>query len=57
MEKTWEEFWATGKITDYLVYCKDKQEENIVKKEYKTNDAVSCVDRHCVKSDACGRLR
>lgn len=20
MEKTWEEFWATGKVTDYLNY-------------------------------------
>lgn len=20
MEKTWDEFWATGKVTDYLAY-------------------------------------
>ena len=21
MEKTWETFWKTGKVTDYLTYC------------------------------------
>lgn len=31
MEKTWDDFWATGKVTDYLAYCScketDKREE------------------------------
>lgn len=27
MEKTWDVFWQTGKVTDYLNYCTDKIDE------------------------------
>lgn len=27
MEKTWDVFWRTGKVTDYLNYCTDKMDK------------------------------
>ena len=27
MEKTWDVFWQTGKVTDYLNYCTDKMDK------------------------------
>ena len=27
MEKTWETFWTTGKVTDYLTYRKEVTDE------------------------------
>lgn len=39
MEKTWDEFWATGKVTDYLAY------RNAV------SDSGKKQDRETVRSD------
>lgn len=26
MEKTWKDFWMTGKVSDYLAYCSARDE-------------------------------
>lgn len=38
MEKTWDEFWATGKVTDYLAY------RNVVSDSYKRRDKETGED-------------
>ena len=54
MEKTWETFWKTGKVTDYLTYC------NIVSDTFsqrqgkrKENGTVRNRDGHGFDSHAC----
>ena len=57
MEKTWETFWTTGKVTDYLAYRSSNscgvQEEQ---KEQRNDGTVSSVDRYGSDSHAGGRL-
>lgn len=52
MEKTWEEFYRTGKITDYLEYRNSVKEDTRNLKEYKSDDAGSCTNRHGFDSNA-----
>ncbi len=51
-EKTWDDFWATGKIEDYLSYrsCAGNDEEH--KKECKTHGTVSGSDGDGAKHNA-----
>ena len=52
MEKNWEEFYRTGKITDYLEYRNSIKEDTRNLKEYKSDDAGSCTNRHGFDSNA-----
>lgn len=49
MEKTWEEFCMTGKVTDYLSYrssyTAEERNESEGKRERISYGTVSCVDR------------
>ena len=40
MEKSWENFWATGKVEDYLAYCNYHVEEQ----QYKEKDILTSCD-------------
>ncbi len=53
MEKTWENFWLTGKVTDYLEY-RNKAEAVLQQKEEKNTDGTSSfVDRYGTEGNAC----
>lgn len=60
MEKTWETFWTTGKVTDYLAYCSvstDRQEkEQTGQREQGTYGTAGGVDGYGFDSHAGGRL-
>ena len=43
MEKTWETFWTTGKVTDYLTYRNEQQKY----------ESVCDSDGHGFNSHAC----
>ncbi|MGN1166104.1 MAG: hypothetical protein ACI4S2_06760 [Lachnospiraceae bacterium] len=50
MEKNWEAFWMTGKVTDYLAYCDDKRHNcQDVQREQMSYGTISCVDGHSPK--------
>ena len=40
MEKSWENFWTTGKVEDYLNYCNTDREE----KDERLDGTISCFD-------------
>ncbi len=44
MEKSWENFWTTGKVEDYLTYRNRVDEEDKEEKENKVNGTVSDSD-------------
>lgn len=46
MEKTWEEFIKTGKVTDYLEYRNSVKDDMEKTKEHLSDGAGSCFDRH-----------
>ena len=48
MEKTWNTFWETGRIDDYLKICREQ--------EVRQNGAEPCNDRNGFKCDADWRL-
>ena len=50
MEKTWNTFWETGRIDDYLEICREKEQE------VRQNGAEPCNDRNGFKCDADWRL-
>ena len=50
MEKSWENFWTTGKIEDYLTYCN-------VEKDERLDGTVSSCDRDGAFDHADFRLR
>lgn len=55
MEKTWEDFCMTGKVTDYLAYRNCMmygQEESQEKKEQISDGTVGGVDRNGFNSHA-----
>lgn len=45
MEKTWETFWVTGKVEDYLSYCNSLLDEKDDKKELGADGTVGATDR------------
>ena len=55
MEKTWEDFWTTGKVTDYLAYrgCTDAvYEPQKEQKEQMAYGTAGGVDRDGFNSHA-----
>jgi hypothetical protein len=57
MEKTWERFWQTGKVTDYLAYCgTGTAGTQMEQKEQKTYGTAGGIDRDGLKCHAGGRL-
>ncbi len=55
MEKTWEDFYRTGKVTDYLSYRNSVKEES-AKEQGETDVRGSSDDRHGAKGHAHWRL-
>lgn len=58
MEKTWETFWTTGKVTDYLTYRNEVTDvaESVGgygQKEQQKYESVSDSDGHGFNSHAC----
>ena len=57
MEKTWDVFWQTGKVTDYLNYCTDKMEnEEPAGRKTKKYVTTGGTDRHCFNGYADRRI-
>ena len=54
MEKTWNTFWETGRIDDYLKICREKESDR--EQEVRQNGAEPCSDRNGFKCDADRRL-
>ncbi len=60
MEETWETFWTTGKVTDYLAYCSVNEEQK--KKEQEEQEGQRAYgksggfDGYGFESYAGGRL-
>ena len=52
MEKTWEDFCRTGKVTDYLKYVNSEKEQRR-DKEWEKDVTVGCVDRDGIDRNAC----
>ena len=48
MEKTWNDFWVTGKVEDYLSYKSSTKDEweNQTEKDQDIHGTVSSVDRN-----------
>ena len=46
MEKSWENFWTTGKVEDYLTYRNRVDEEDKKKEEDRVNGTVGGRDRN-----------
>lgn len=44
MEKTWDDFWASGKVTDYLTYRNSVSDQESVRKEQKGNGTAGKGD-------------
>ena len=58
MEKTWENFWATGKVTDYLTYRNrvldnGSCDRSRVQEKQKDNGTVRDRDGHGSFGNAC----
>lgn len=51
MEKSWNTFWETGKIDDYLKICAEKE-----KREERQNGTEPSVDRDGLKGNADWRV-
>lgn len=51
MEKEWKEFWATGKVKDYLAY-KDCFKEKKMKEDPTVHETVNHSDRDGNRSHA-----
>lgn len=59
MEKTWDDFYKSGKVTDYLRYrnaISDTAEEQRYQEEQRNNGADSCAYRDGTDGHAGGRL-
>ena len=54
MEKTWNTFWETGRIDDYLKICREKESDR--EQVVRQNGAEPCNDRNGFKCDADWRL-
>lgn len=57
MEKTWDDFYKSGKVTDYLRYrnvITDPEEKERYQEEQSYNVADGCVDRDGADSHARG---
>ena len=53
MEKTWEDFWKTGRVTDYLAYCNSTKDRNSDSQKDSNKDGTdSCIDRDGLKFHA-----
>ncbi len=53
MEKTWDTFWKTGKVDDYLNLCRNTKDSTENKeRNTKQNGTESCSDRDGLKCDA-----
>lgn len=52
MEKTWEDFWTSGKVTDYLSYRNSIAQEQKEQKEQDIHGTGSGVYRDGVKCHA-----
>ena len=53
MEKTWNTFWETGRIDDYLEICREKESDR--EQEVRQNGAEPCSDRNGFKCCSRGR--
>lgn len=51
MEETWNTFWETGKVNDYLKVCEEREEQ-----EVRQNGTKPDNDRHGFKCDANWRI-
>lgn len=58
MEKTWETFWTTGKVTDYLAYvnvnAEQSKKERTGQKEQEAYGTAGGFDGYGFDSHACG---
>lgn len=52
MEKTWEEFYQSGKVTDYLKYRNSIESDSKKAKEQTSDGRDGCTDRHGFDSHA-----
>ena len=52
MEKSWENFWTTGKVEDYLTYRNRVDEEDKKKEENKVHGTIGDCDRNGSKHHA-----
>ena len=52
MEKTWEDFWTSGKVTDYLSYRNSTGEQTTQQKEQQTDGAGTRTDGNGFKYHA-----
>ena len=52
MEKSWENFWTTGKVEDYLTYRNRVDEEDKKKEENKGHGTIGDCDRNGSKHHA-----
>ena len=52
MEKSWENFWTTGKVEDYLTYRNRVTSESEKEQERNTDGTVSNSDRNGSKYHA-----
>lgn len=56
MEKTWEDFWSTGKVTDYLSYRDRVENREEEQKEQKVNGTGTGAYRDGAECHAHWRL-
>lgn len=54
MEKTWNTFWETGRIDDYLEICREKESDR--EQEVRQNGAELVMTMEVLKPDADWRL-
>lgn len=52
MEKSWENFWTTGKVEDYLTYRNRVDEEDKKEEEKKVHGTIGDCDRNGSKHHA-----
>lgn len=57
MEKTWEDFWSSGKVTDYLSYRNSASSDMKEQREQDENGTGTGAYRDGVKCHADWRLR
>ena len=56
MEKTWENFWDSGKVTDYLKYKNSLRDDEKEKREQDSDVTGGNSDRHGIDGDAYRRV-
>ena len=57
MEKSWENFWTTGEVEDYLTYRNRVDEEDKKEEENKVHGTVGDCDGNGAKCHADIRIR